>query len=99
MPHFNIPFSYAFNCLNKRGKGLLLANHPKNILKKSCRNACGFKRKAYLCTRNRENNDRLLSDSETIFEDIYIIRQVVQESESSISMRVPSMKMTLGYDG
>ena len=44
------------------------------------------------------NNDRLLSDSETIFEDIYIIRQVVQESESSISMRVPSMKMTLGYD-
>ena len=44
------------------------------------------------------NDDRLLSDSETIFEDIYIIRQVVQESESSISMRVPSMKMTLGYD-
>ena len=40
----------------------------------------------------------LLSDSETIFEDIYIIRQVVQESESSISMRVPLMKMTLGYD-
>ena len=40
----------------------------------------------------------LLSDSETIFEDIYIIRQVVQESESSISMRVPSIEMTLGYD-
>ena len=29
----------------------------------------------------------LLSDSETIFEDIYIIRQVVQESESSISIK------------
>ena len=28
----------------------------------------------------------LLSDSETIFEDTYIIRQVVQETESSISM-------------
>ena len=36
--------------------------------------------------------------AKAIFEDIYIIRQVVQESESSISMRVPSMKMTLGYD-
>ena len=71
----------------------------KNILKKTRRKVWWFKRKAYLCTRNRENNDRLLSDSETIFEDIYIIRQVVQESESSISMRVPSMKMTLGYDG
>ena len=78
---------------------MIQAGLVKNILKKSCRNACWFKRKAYLCTRNRENNDRLLSDSETIFEDIYIIRQVVQESESSISMRVPSMKMTLGYDG
>ena len=99
VPHFNIPFSYAFNCLNKRGKGPFPAHPSKNISKKSCGNACGFERKAYLCTRNRENNDRLLSDSETIFEDIYIIRQVVQESESSISMRVPSMKMTLGYDG
>ena len=36
--------------------------------------------------------------AKAIFEDIYIIRQVVQESESSISMRVPSMKTTLGYD-
>ena len=36
--------------------------------------------------------------AKAIFEDIYIIRQVVQESESSISMRVPSMNKTLGYD-
>ena len=36
--------------------------------------------------------------AKAIFEDIYIIRQVVQESESSISMRVPSIKMTLDYD-
>ena len=98
MPHFNISFLYAFNRLDKSEKGLFPAHPSKNISKKSCRNACGFERKAYLCTRNRESNDRLLSDSETIFEDIYIIRQVVQESESSISMRVPSMKMTLGYD-
>ena len=98
VPHFNIPFLYAFNRLDKSEKGLFPAHSSKNILKKSCRNACGFERKAYLCTRNRENNDRLLSDSETIFEDIYIIRQVVQESESSISMRVPSIWMTLGYD-
>ena len=39
----------------------------------------------------------LLSDSETIFEDIYIIRQVVQESESSISMSTVKKK-TLDYD-
>ena len=84
MPHFNIPFLYAFNRLDKSEKGMIQAGLVKNILKKSCRNACWFERKAYLCTRNRENNDRLLSDSETIFEDIYIIRQVVQESESSI---------------
>ena len=45
------------------------------------------------------NDGRLLSDSETVFEDVYIRREVVEESESSISMRVPSMKMTLGYDG
>ena len=44
------------------------------------------------------NDDRLLSDSETIFEDIYIIRQVVQESESSISIKSTVNKMTLGYD-
>ena len=40
----------------------------------------------------------LLSDSETIFEDIYIIRQVVQESESSISIKSTVNKMTLDYD-
>ena len=39
----------------------------------------------------------LLSDSETIFEDTYIIRQVVQETESSISMSTVKKK-TLGYD-
>ena len=44
------------------------------------------------------NDDRLLSDSETIFEDIYIIRQVVQESESSISIKSTVNKMALGYD-
>ena len=60
----------------------------KNILKKSCGNACGFERKAYLCTRNRETT----MVAKAIFEDIYIIRQVVQESESSISMRVPSIR-------
>ena len=87
VPHFNISFSCAFNRLYKSEKGLFPAHPSKNILKKSCRNACGFERKTYLCTRNRENNDRLLSDSETIFEDIYIIRQVVQESESSISIK------------
>ena len=43
--------------------------------------------------------ERTTMVAKAIFEDIYIIRQVVQESESSISMRVPSMKMTLGYDG
>ena len=42
--------------------------------------------------------ERTTMVAKAIFEDIYIIRQVVQESESSISMRVPSMKMTLGYD-
>ena len=84
-PHVFASFFYAFNRLNKRWKGLFPSNLSKNIFKKSWRNACQFKIKAYLCTRNRENNDRLLSESETIFEDIYIIRQVVQESESSIS--------------
>ena len=44
------------------------------------------------------NDDRLLSNSETIFEDIYIIRQVVQESESSISIKSTVNEMTLGYD-
>ena len=39
----------------------------------------------------------LLSDSETIFEDTYIIRQVVQETESSISMSTVKRK-TLDYD-
>ena len=40
----------------------------------------------------------LLSDSETIFEDTYIIRQVVQETESSISIKSTVNKMTLDYD-
>ena len=94
VPHFNISFIYAFNRLDKSEKGLFPAHPSKNILKKSCRNACGFERKAYLCTRNRET----MMVAKAIFEDIYIIRQVVQESESSISMRVPSIWMTLGYD-
>ena len=36
--------------------------------------------------------------AKAIFEDIYIIRQVVQESESSISIKSTVNKMTLGYD-
>ena len=38
VPHFNIPFFYAFNCLNKKVKGPFLANPSKNILKKTRRN-------------------------------------------------------------
>ena len=91
-------FLGVLNRLDKREKGAIQAYLVNNKSQKTRRKVWWFKRKAYLCTRNRENNDRLLSDSETIFEDIYIIRQVVQESESSISMRVPSMKKTLGYD-
>ena len=98
VPHVFASFSYAFNRLNKRRKEPFRANPSKNIFKKSWRNACQFKIKAYLCTRNRENNDRLLSESETIFEDIYIIRQVVQESESSISIKSTVKRKTLDYD-
>ena len=36
--------------------------------------------------------------AKAIFEDIYIIRQVVQESESSISIKSTVNKMTLDYD-
>ena len=36
--------------------------------------------------------------AKAIFEDTYIIRQVVQESESSISIKSTVNKMTLGYD-
>ena len=36
--------------------------------------------------------------AKAIFEDIYIIRQVVQESESSISIKSTVNEMTLGYD-
>ena len=36
--------------------------------------------------------------AKAIFEDIYIIRQVVQESESSISIKSTVNEETLGYD-
>ena len=55
----------------------------KNKSQKTHRKVWWFKRKAYLCTRNRETT----MVAKAIFEDIYIIRQVVQESESSISIK------------
>ena len=42
--------------------------------------------------------ERTTMVAKAIFEDIYIIRQVVQESESSISIKSTVNKMTLGYD-
>ena len=43
MPHFNISFFYAFNCLDKSEKGLFLANQPKNISKKIAETLAGLK--------------------------------------------------------
>ena len=57
VPHFNIFFLYAFNRLDKREKGAIQAYLVKNKLQKTRRKVWWFKRKAYLCTRNRENND------------------------------------------
>ena len=34
VPHFNIPFLYAFNRLDKSEKGIIQAGLVKNILKK-----------------------------------------------------------------
>ena len=34
VPHFNIPFLYAFNRLDKSEKGMIQAGLVKNILKK-----------------------------------------------------------------
>ena len=81
-------------CLYKREKGAIQAYLVKNKLQKTHRKVWWFKRKAYLCTRNRETT----MVAKAIFEDIYIIRQVVQESESSISIKSTVNKMTLGYD-
>ena len=79
-------------------KGCFQRVHRKIFRKKVVETLAGLKERRTFAPAI-EKQRWLLSDSETIFEDIYIIRQVVQESESSISMRVPSMKMTLGYDG
>ena len=76
-------FLGVLNRLDKREKGAIQAYLVKNKLQKTRRKVWWFKRKAYLCTRNRETT----MVAKAIFEDIYIIRQVVQESESSISIK------------
>ena len=87
-------FLGVLNRLDKREKGAIQAYLVKNKLQKTRQKVWWFKRKAYLCTRNRETT----MVAKAIFEDIYIIRQVVQESESSISIKSTVNKMTLGYD-
>ena len=87
MPRFNISFFYAFNCLDKSEKGLFPAHPSKNILKKVVETLAGLKERRTFAPAI----ERTTMVAKAIFEDIYIIRQVVQESESSISMRVPSI--------
>ena len=87
-------FLGVLNRLDKREKGAIQAYLVKNKSQKTRRKVWQFKRKAYLCTRNRET----MMVAKAIFEDIYIIRQVVQESESSISIKSTVNKMTLDYD-
>ena len=43
VPHFNIPFIYAFNRLDKSEKGLFPAHPSKNILKKVAETLAGLK--------------------------------------------------------
>ena len=66
-------------------------------MKKTLGKVWWFKRKAYLCTRNRETNGgSVIGSEEAIFEKTYIIRQVVQESESSISIKSTVNREDLG---
>ena len=86
-------FLGVLNRLDKREKGAIQAYLVKNKSQKTRQKVWWFKRKAYFCTRNRETT----MVAKAIFEDTYIIRQVVQETESSISMSTVKRK-TLDYD-
>ena len=87
-------FLGVLNRLEQREKGAIQAYLVKNKSQKTRQKVWWFKRKAYFCTRNRETT----MVAKAIFEDIYIIRQVVQESESSISRKSTVKKKTLDYD-